>query len=353
MDRKHLKNLLATWKEPAYREKQILTAVYNQCILSWEEATALSKGLREALKDVPLLTVEPVHTVTSKNDGTVKTLFKLQDGKEIEAVLIPNDDFRTVCVSSQVGCAMKCSFCATGTLGLSRNLTVDEIADQVLYFARLLKKKGERVSNVVFMGMGEPFQNTQNVFEAIEVMQEPHLLGIGARKISISTCGVVPGIDALADFPMQVNLAISLHAPTDDLRSELMPVNKAYSIGQVLEACRRYMQKTNRKVIFEYVMLAGVNDHLEQAQELATVLREMKPLVHVNLIPFHQSFFSYKPTARKAMEAFRKMVEDEGVSCVIRHSSGIDIDAACGQLALQTNEKKSRAEQPVEEFHGV
>jgi 23S rRNA (adenine2503-C2)-methyltransferase len=339
MDRDRIQKILDERKEPAFRGKQIMAAVYGQRISAWEEATALSKDLRDALVDVPVSTLTLSHRAQSKKDGTVKALFKLADNKEIEAVMIPNGDFRTVCVSSQVGCAMKCSFCATGTMGLKRNLRADEIVDQVLYFEKELAPKNERVTNVVFMGMGEPCANLDNVFEAIRIMNAKDGLGIGARKISISTCGIVPGIRRITDFDLQINLAVSLHAPTDDVRSEIMPVNKAYSIGQVLEACRDYVRKTNRKIFFEYVMLSGINDSIEQADELAAVLKDFRPLVQVNLIPFHQSFFEFRPTARAAIERFQSIVLAAGIPCTIRHSAGVDIAAACGQLALERKEK--------------
>lgn len=336
MDRLRIAAILEERKEPAFRSKQIAHACYREGVSSWQEATALSASLREALASVPVLTLEPVRTVESK-DGTKKVLFRLVDGKEIEAVLIANGDFRTVCVSSQVGCAMACSFCATGTLGLARNLTADEIVDQVVYFDRDLKKQNSRVSNVVFMGMGEPCANLDAVFTSIYTMNDEETgLGIGARKISISTCGIVPGINRITTFPLQINLAISLHAPTDDLRSELMPVNKAYSIGQVLDACRNYIRTTNRKLFVEYVMLRGKNDSTEQAGELAAVLEDFRPLVQVNLIPFHQSFFSFQPTVRQNMERFQAVLEESGIPTTIRHSAGVDIMAACGQLARDT-----------------
>ncbi len=339
MDRAAVQAVLEARNEPKFRAKQVAAAVYRQRVSSWDEATALPEALRQALAGIPTLALLPLHAAVSKRDGTVKTLFRLADGKEIEAVMIPNGDFRTVCVSSQVGCAMQCGFCATGTMGLSRNLAVDEIVDQVLHYERVLRAKSERVTNVVFMGMGEPCQNLDAVFEAIRIMNSPDGLGIGARKISISTCGIVPGIDRIADFELQVNLAISLHAPTDDLRSELMPVNKAYSIGQVLDACRRYVRKTNRKLFVEYVMLKGINDSIEQAGELAAVVKDLRPLVQVNLIPFHQSYFDFRPTARQDIARFQAVLQEEGIPCTTRHSAGVDIAAACGQLALERKGK--------------
>lgn len=332
MDRQAVAKALAARGEPKFRMKQVMTAVYGQFVTSWEEATALPAGLREALADVPISTVVPEREVRSA-DGSVKAFFRLRDGKAVEAVLIPGRDSRTVCVSSQVGCAMGCAFCATGKLGFSRNLSADEIADQVLHFARELSRSGERVSHVVFMGMGEPFQNTEAVFEAIRTMNSPDGLGIGARKISISTCGIVPGIKALADFELQVNLAISLHAPTDDLRARLMPAERAYSIGQVLEAVKGYLRKTGRKVMFEYVTLAGTNDGEDEARELAAILRDMRPLVSVNLIPYNDTGSGFRASGREAVAKFEATLRREGIEVTVRRSAGPDVAAACGQLA--------------------
>ncbi len=334
MDRARIQAILAERGEPAFRMRQIDTAIYQQKATSFADITTLSKGLREVLAAEPTLVLEPSHTAQSK-DGTVKVLFTLLDGKEIEAVMIPNGEFRTICVSSQVGCAMKCGFCATGTMGFTRNLTADEIVDQVLYFERLLaaRSPAEKVTNVVFMGMGEPLQNPAAVFAAIERMNDEQGLGLGTRRISISTCGIIPGILKLAEYPKQVNLAVSLHAPNDALRSRIMPVNRAYPLDKLMAACRTYVEATNRKLFIEYVMLKGVNDTPELAQELAELMRPFVPLVQVNLIPFHQTFFSWKPTPRPEIERFQQVLLAEGVPCTIRHSAGVDIAAACGQLA--------------------
>ncbi|TAK05649.1 23S rRNA (adenine(2503)-C(2))-methyltransferase RlmN [Patescibacteria group bacterium] len=336
MDRARIAAILEERKEPAFRMRQIENAIYVQKVARFSDITTLSKGLRAALENEPTLTLEPSHTAQSK-DGTIKVLFKLLDGKEIEAVMIPNKEFRTICVSSQVGCAMKCGFCATGTMGFKRNLTADEIVDQVLYFERLLKSRGEgeKVTNVVFMGMGEPLQNLEAVLPAVEQMNDEQGLGLGARRISISTCGIVPGILKLADYPLQINLAVSLHAPNDEVRSKIMPVNRAYPLEKLMAACKTYLEKTNRKLFIEYVMLRGINDTPELARELGELLRPFVPLVQVNLIPFHQTFFSWKPTPRPEIERFQEAVMAEGVPCTIRHSAGVDIAAACGQLANQ------------------
>lgn len=328
--------LLEARGEKPFRFRQIRDAVYRQRVASFSDITSLSLELRNALQDQPTLTITPVHTAESK-DGTIKTVFELEDKNKIEAVLIPMGDHFTVCVSSQVGCAMKCTFCATGTMGFKRNLTADEIIDQVLYYSRILGTRSpeERVSNVVFMGMGEPLHNLDAVFAAIEIFNDETTFSIGARKISISTSGIVPGILRIADYPKQINLAVSLHAPNDELRTKIMPVNKAYPLAKVIDACHTYTKKTNRKLLVEYVMLRGINDSVDLAKELVTLMRPFKPLVQVNLIPFHQSFFDYKPTIREEIVRFQQVLLDYDIPCTVRVSAGEDIAAACGQLANQ------------------
>lgn len=345
MNQQRLAQLLESRGEKPFRLRQIRDAVYRQYVASFSDMTSLSLELREALANEPTLVLKPVHTAESK-DGTIKTVFELEDGKKIEAVLIPMGDHRTVCVSSQVGCAMKCSFCATGTMGLTRNLTADEIIDQVLYYSRVLAARSpeERVTNVVFMGMGEPCQNLDAVFAAIELFNDPGAFSIGARRISISTCGIVPGILRIAEYPKQINLAISLHAPNDALRTKIMPVNKAYPLLKVIDACHQYINKTNRKLFVEYVMLRGINDAPELAQELADLMRSFRPLVQVNLIPFHQSFFDFRPTIRKDIVRFQQILLNNDIPCTVRVSAGEDISAACGQLANQVgDEEKNKA----------
>lgn len=338
MDRKLLHARLSD--QPKYREKQILDNIYEVGLKSWEEMQNLPKNLRESLSDIPILTVNPVNKVVSK-DGTIKTLFKLSDGVLVEAVMIPNKEFRTVCVSSQVGCAMGCTFCATGTLGLTRNLTADEIIDQVLFYDGILensdKNSSLRVSNVVFMGMGEPLLNLDNVLESVEVLNEE--LGIAARKISISTCGIIPGIKRIAEFPKQINLAISIHAPESDLRSQIMPVNKGFPLEKLMAACLDYVKKTKRKLMFEHVMLNGINDSDDHANKIAALLSKLKPLVVLNLIPFHQTFLNFSSASGNRIHEFQRIVKSHNIECLIRHSAGVDVDAACGQLARTAYDK--------------
>lgn len=323
MNRLKLQQLLEG--EPKFREKQILENVYGKRMKTWNEMTNIPAALREKLSDLPILTIKPKNRVVSK-DGTIKTLFECEDGALVEAVMIPNKEFKTVCVSSQVGCAMACAFCATGTLGLTRNLSADEIADQVLYYEQEYK-----ITNVVYMGMGEPLMNLDNVFESIDILND--LIGIGARKISVSTCGVIPGIKRIAEFPKQINLAISIHSPDTEIRSQIMPVNKGFPLEKLMDTCRDYVKKTKRKLMFEYVMLQNINDSEEFADRMGKLLSELKPLVVLNLIPFHQTFLQFSPTSGNKIHKFQKIVQNYDIDCYIRHSAGVDVDAACGQLA--------------------
>jgi len=333
MDSILLKQALRASGEKPFRFKQVRTAVYSRLISDWDEATDLPAGLRETLKkSVPLSTVEALTEAASRRGDTTKALMRLVDGNLIETVLMRHRDGRnTVCVSSQAGCAMRCAFCATGKSGFKRNLTADEVVDQVLHFARSLKKDGAHVTNVVFMGMGEPMHNFDAVMEAVRTLNGADGLEIGARHISISTCGIVPGIDRLAGEPLQINLAISLHAPNDALRSKLMPVNAAYPLDRLMDAVRSYVEATNRRVLFEYLLTDGVNDTPELADELARLLAG-NHLYHVNLIRFHRTG-GFSPSPRERRDAFLARLKARGISATHRVSFGEDIRAACGQLA--------------------
>jgi 23S rRNA (adenine2503-C2)-methyltransferase len=241
----------------------------------------------------------------------------------------------TVCISSQAGCAYACAFCSTGQAGFTRHLTPTEIFDQARYFARLLHAQGRKITNVVFMGMGEPFHNYAAVMDAVRLLNDAHGFGLGHRHITISTVGVVPQIDAFADEGIQVNLAISLHAPSDEIRSSIMPVNRKWDIAELLAACRRYIAKTNRKIFFEYVMLEGVNDRPQDAHELATLMHG--PLYHVNVIPYNSTpDGKLGPSGDERIRAFAAILEAKGVPCTVRTPMGRDIAAACGQLRAET-----------------
>lgn len=337
MDNTRLETFLADAGEPKFRLAQAKKAVYSQLISSWEEATVFPLELRERLVDeVPMSSLEVVRSSSSTRGDTTKVAFKLADGNVIETVLMQHyGDRNTVCVSSQAGCPMKCSFCATGTMGLKRNLTTEEIVDQVLHFGRVLKARGERVTNMVFMGMGEPMHNYDNVMAACRILNDQKGFSLGARHISISTCGIVAGIDRMADEDLQVNLAISLHAPNDAMRTRMMPVNRAYPVAKLMAAVEAYVQKTKRKVMFEYLLIKGLNDGLETADELATLMTY--PLYHVNLIKYHTTDVpgegTFETSPREQRSAFMDRLIQKGVSVTHRITFGEDIDAACGQLA--------------------
>ncbi len=334
-------------KEPKYRLGQAKKALFQDLIQNWQEATALPLNLREELnKKSPVEIL--AETFVSKDGCTVKSLFSLKDDLKIEAVLMRHKDKRnTVCVSSQVGCALGCSFCATGKIGFKRNLEVWEIVEQVLFFARLLspkrsdggqarylKKISEKVTNVVFMGMGEPFLNYENVIGAIKVLNDKEGFNLGARHFSISTAGIVEGIRKLAEEELQINLAISLHAPDDELRLKLMPVSKKYPIKEILNAVDDYIKKTRRRVMFEYIMIKDFNDSDGHARALAELMN--KPLYFVNLISYNPTGI-FKPSLAARIKKFREILERGGLAVTQRYRFGKDVKAACGQLAVRFN----------------
>ncbi|HET8567293.1 MAG TPA: 23S rRNA (adenine(2503)-C(2))-methyltransferase RlmN [Solirubrobacterales bacterium] len=322
MDRELLKAVLVEAGEPSYRAGQVWEWVARGA-RSYAEMTNLPKALRERLgAEVPLSSLS-VEAEAKSDDGTVKTLFRTADGRPLEAVLMRyRDGRRSVCLSSQSGCPLTCSFCATGQMRFGRNLGVDEILDQALHFRRF-----EQIDHVVFMGMGEPTMNVENVLAACELLPA---LGVTHRRTAISTVGWVPGIDRLAACELPVSLALSLHAPNDGLRSQIMPVNERYPIAAVLAACERYRATRRRKVFVEYVMLDGVNDHPEHARELAGLLdpRGYK----VNLIPYNPTGV-YDGSSPERIERFRAILGEHRLTATVRLTRGRDIDAACGQLA--------------------
>jgi 23S rRNA (adenine2503-C2)-methyltransferase len=325
MDSNLLKQVLADAGNPAYRAKQVWEWVARGAT-GYEEMTNLPADLRERLvAEVPLSTLA-VRAEARSDDGTVKTLFDTGDGRPLEAVLMRyRDGRRSVCVSSQSGCPLTCTFCATGKMKFGRNLTADEILDQALHFRRV-----EAIDHVVFMGMGEPTMNIDNVLAACERLPD---LGVTNRRTAISTVGWVPGIDRLAECEMPIGLALSLHAPNDALRSQLMPVNDRYPLSEVLAACDRYRAKRRRKVFVEYVMLDGVNDLPEHARELAALL---DPRIYkINLIPYNPTG-AYDGSSPERIERFRAILHEHRVPATVRLTRGRDIDAACGQLAAKT-----------------
>jgi 23S rRNA (adenine2503-C2)-methyltransferase len=347
-----LAKTLAERKEPKFRLAQAKRAFFVDFSTDWDQVSVFSKPLRDALKEaVAWDELTPVKTQESSDGRTIKTLFACADGKKIEAVLMRHEGERnTVCVSSQVGCAMACGFCATGTMGLTRNLTKEEIVGQVIHFARWLKPKNDRVTNVVLMGMGEPFHNYDQVMSALRTLNDPEGFNLGARHMSVSTCGIVPGILKLAEEDFQVNLAISLHSAIQDERSEIMPVNRAYPLHKLMQAVRTYMAKTNRKVMFEYLLLKGKNDCEEDAQALAELFGPDYRLVHVNLIKYHETD-AFKGTLRDQRMQFLDRLHELGVPATHRITFGEDIDAACGQLAV--NEQTGTLKQGLDAVRAV
>ena len=319
-------DVLKAMGQPAFRGKQVFTWLHKGA-RSFEEMTNLPKALRDQLAAECILTVPKVaRKQVSQLDGTIKYLWELGDGNCIESVLMQYHHGNTVCISSQVGCRMGCAFCASTIAGKVRDLRPSELLDQVL-FTQL--DSGLPVSNIVLMGIGEPLDNMDNVLRFLELVNSPHGLNIGMRHISLSTCGVVPGIDALAEKQLQLTLSVSLHAPDSETRSRIMPVNRAYDVEELFAACHRYFRKTGRRISFEYAMIDGVNDHDWQAELIARKLKGMPG--HVNLIPLNDVVESpYKPSKR--VGAFQQKLESLGVTATVRRSLGGDIDASCGQL---------------------
>ena len=320
--------------EPAFRGKQVFTWLHRGAA-SFDEMTNLSKALREKLAEVFFITCPQVACKqVSRLDGTVKYLWKLGDGNCIETVLMHYHHGNTVCISSQVGCRMGCAFCASTIGGKVRNLTASEMLDQVM-FTQL--DSGETVSNIVLMGIGEPLDNLDTVLRFLELVNHPEGLNIGMRHISLSTCGLIPGIRRLGELGLQLTLSVSLHAPDSETRSKIMPVNRAYDVEELFEACRWYFQKTGRRISFEYAMIDGVNDHDWQADLIAKNVRGMP--AHVNLIPLNDVRESpWKPSRR--LSAFQERLESHGLTATVRRSLGGDIDAACGQLRKRAAEAK-------------
>ena len=323
MDLALLDETLAAAGEPAFRARQVWEWTARGAT-GYEEMTNVPAALRERLHaEVPFSSLTVAHEATSR-DGTVKTLFHTHDGRPVEAVLMRyRDGRRSLCLSSQSGCPLTCTFCATGSMKFGRNLTASEIVDQALHFRRM-----EDVDHAVFMGMGEPMMNLDNVLAAARRLPD---LGITHRRTTISTVGWVPGIERLIEDPAPIRLAFSLHAPDDDLRSRIMPVNERYPLQEVLSACMRWHERKRRPVFVEYVMLAGVNDQYAQALQLAKLLdpRAYK----VNLIPYNPTGSIYDGSGRDAIDAFRAVLEEYGITATVRLTRGQDIDAACGQLA--------------------
>lgn len=339
LDLEALEKILIDWGEPRYRASQIWTGLYQQLWKSPQEFTSLPHALRTRLAETFSFSHLTAGAVKKSSDGeTTKTLFTLPDEKAIEAVMMLYDQRRTLCISSQAGCLMGCIFCATGAMGFQRHLSSGEIVEQVLYYARQLRAVGEAVTNIVVMGMGEPFHNYEAVMAAIDRLNHPQGMNLGARRFTVSTVGLVPGIRRFAAEGRQVNLAISLHAANDELRSSLLPINKKYPLSELMTACREYIQATNRRITFEWALIQGVNDTPRHAEELASLLEGM--LCHVNVIPLNPTDgYSGQATTRERALAFQQTLQAHEVPCTIRLRRGIDIQAGCGQLATQARKK--------------
>ena len=324
--------------QPAFRAKQVYTWLHKG-VRSYDEMTNLPKALRDVLAETyPICAPKVVRKQESQKDGTIKYLWQLSDGNCVETVLMRYHYGNTVCISTEVGCRMGCAFCASTLGGLVRRLEPYEMLDQVL-FTQL--DSGLPVSHIVLMGIGEPLDNMDNVLRFLALVNSEDGMNISMRHISLSTCGLVPKIDELAKHKLQISLAISLHGPNNEIRSRIMPVNKAYPIEELLDACRRYYAATGRRIHFEYAMIDGVNDSPENAKEL---LRRLKGLpAHVNMIPLnHVEESPLKPSSRSAVAVFQKILEDGGVTATVRRPLGGDIDASCGQLRRKYNKEHSQ-----------
>ena len=353
LDLPDLTNLLVSWGEPEYRASQVWEGLYHHKWESTADFTNLPQGLRQKLVDhfytanidggkpVSFSHLQPSKQLKSSDGETIKTLFSLPDGQAIEAVLMRYAHRRTLCISTQAGCAMGCVFCATGQMGYRRNLTSGEIVEQVLYYARQLASQNEQVTNVVVMGMGEPFHNYDATMAAIDRLNHPDGLNLGARRFTISTVGLVPAIRRFAQEQRQINLAISLHAADDELRSSLLPINRKYPLDELFAVCQEYIQLTHRRLTFEWALIQGVNDTPEQAHLLIQRLKTLRlgdtVLCHVNVIPLNPThqYHGHATTHQRAL-AFKQILEQEYIACTIRIRRGIDIQAGCGQLAAES-----------------
>jgi 23S rRNA (adenine2503-C2)-methyltransferase len=328
-----LVEIITGWGEPAYRARQIWQGLYQNLWNDPGQFTSLSLPLRKRFGESFSFSNLKLESVLKSTDGqTEKSLFRLPDKQPIETVLMTYEQRRTLCISTQAGCAMGCVFCATGQMGFLRHLSPGEIVEQVLYYARNLAARGERVTNVVVMGMGEPFHNYEATLEAIDRLGDTEGYNLGARRFTISTVGLIPMIRRFAQERRQVGLAVSLHASQDELRSSMLPINRKYPVVELLEACRDYVEKTHRRITFEWALIRDVNDSPEQARMLAERLKGL--LCHVNIIPLNPTEkFAGQATTQERARLFQAELESRGISCTIRLRRGIDIQAGCGQLA--------------------
>ncbi len=327
-----MRSLLQGWSEPAYRAQQLWEWLYVHLATDFDGMTNLPLALRERLAREAIIGMpNVVDTIQSPDGETRKDLLQMMDGETIEAVLMRYQRRRTACISTQVGCAVGCAFCATGQMGFRRDLSSGEIVAQALHFARILQAQGERLSNVVLMGMGEPLLNYDNSLAAIYRLIHPQGFNLGQRHITLSTVGIVPGIEQLAKENLQITLAISLHAATDQLRDQLVPINRRYRLDDLFEACYHYVERTGRRISFEWTLIEGVNDTPEQAQALA--VRLIGLLSHVNLIPLNPtSRYAGQPPSPTPLGVFTEILERHHIPHTLRVRRGMDIQAGCGQL---------------------
>jgi len=332
LDRHALNRLLEQQGKPRFRARQIWQAVYRELVSDYSHITTLPVSLRKSLAEkLPLSELQAVDELISQDKKTRKILFRLHDDAMIETVLMQYKCRNTACISTQVGCPIGCSFCATGKSGFTRNLSPGEMVGQVLHVERGLRKQGMRLSNVVYMGMGEPFLNYEASLCSIRILNDEAGFSLGARRFTVSTVGIVPGIERLTDEGLQVNLAVSLHAANDTLRDELIPTNRRYPLSALLNACREYISVTHRRITYEYVLILGVNDTLRHARELVELIGGS--LCHVNLIPFNPVFDSpYRTSTPGRITAFATELKKAHISTTVRLSKGAEIQAGCGQL---------------------
>jgi 23S rRNA (adenine2503-C2)-methyltransferase len=329
---RELEDKLLSWGNPKYHAKAIFNWIYQKGAYEFSAMTNLPAPLRKTLADEFSILSLALAEMQESIDGTTKFLFELRDKNLVEAVNIPADKRSTGCISSQVGCKFSCFFCASGLQGFKRNLNCGEILDEVLY----LKNNTDRIlTHIVFMGTGEPLDNYENVLKAIRVINSPEAFNIGARRITISTCGIIPGIERLQKEQLQIELSISLHAADDKIRSQIMPVNKKYPLAELIKACQEYTAKTNRQITFEYILIKGLNADLAAAQDLATLLKSVR-LAKVNLIPANSvPELKIAPPGQREIDIFKEHLFKAGINVTLRRERGQDIDAACGQLRLK------------------
>lgn len=331
-DKSDIQNIVMEWGEKPYRTTQIWQGIYKNFWQLPDDFTNLSIEIRQLLEsNYSFVGLDPIRSISTADRNTEKTLFRLHDGQAIETVLMKYRDRNTICISTQVGCAMGCNFCATGQMGFRRNLSSGEIVAQVLYYAARLNRSSEKLTNIVVMGMGEPFHNYEATMSAVDRLNDKEGFNFGERRFTISTVGLVPLINKFSEEKRQINLAISLHAAENELRTSLLPINKKYPIEDLLAACEEYIRNTNRRITFEWALIESVNDTPEQAHLLVSKIQGL--LCHVNLIPLNQTkLFNGTRSTMDRAQKFKSIIESAGIHCTIRLRRGIDIQAGCGQL---------------------